>query len=161
MVICRVAIYSDRYRHHQGSFDKRHGAALHQAAASPDCVSKKNKKLNDCLDRSHLTADLAVDFSLQSKEEEEVVKGCFCLSHRSIRTLGGCFPFRSYQEARGVFSRPADSSVKDTGVWSIFSRSRTEGHVSDIDLTCSRLIVAHLPTGRTTDKGCQAHSPTL
>lgn len=39
-------------------------------------------------------------------------------------------------------------------------RSRTEGHVSDIDLTCSRLIVAHLPTGRTTHKGALSDAPS-
>lgn len=39
-------------------------------------------------------------------------------------------------------------------------RSRTEGHVSDIDLTCSRLIEAHLPTGPTTHKGALSDAPS-
>lgn len=42
----------------------------------------------------------------------------------------------------------------------MISRSRSEGHVSDIDLTCSRLIVAHLPTGRTTHKGALSDAPS-
>lgn len=40
------------------------------------------------------------------------------------------------------------------GLWGrsdIFPKSRTEGHVSDSDLTCSRLIEAQLPA----DRGCQ------
>lgn len=42
----------------------------------------------------------------------------------------------------------------------VILRSRTEGHASDIDLTCSRLIVAHLPTGRTTHKGALSDAPS-
>lgn len=92
----------------------------------------------------------------------------FCLSHRSTRTLeGGLFssPIRS-RTNRGellLLLLPLSRHVLRTvqsrtrGAWSRFLTSRTEGHVSDIDLTCSRLIVAHLPE----DKGCQARCPTL
>lgn len=58
----------------------------------------------------------------------------------------------------GSVARPADSSSGTLAGgpernFKLFfiknKKGRTEGHVSDNDLTCSRLISAHLPTGRT------------
>lgn len=73
---------------------------------------------------------------------QEVV---FLLCHRSTRTQ------------LLFLVQPRTLRSEDT-----YLRSATEGHVSDIELTCSRLIEAHLPTGRTSDKGChKAHHRVL
>lgn len=61
---------------------------------------------------------------------------------------------------RGLHRSCCGQFSQGHGGLELISRSRTEGHVSDIDLTCSRLIVAHLPTGRTTHKGALSDAPS-
>lgn len=74
---------------------------------------------------------------------------------RSRTKRGGASPSAS---APSLATSCGQFSQGHGGAWSRFLTSRTEGHVSDIDLTCSRLIVAHLPEDKRLAK---ARCPTL
>lgn len=75
---------------------------------------------------------------------------------RSGRTAPQPHPAKN----RGLHRSCCGQFSQGHGGLELISRSRTEGHASDIDLTCSRLIVAHLPTGRTTHKGALSDAPS-
>lgn len=94
----------------------------------------------------------------------QVAKGWFCsqLFQPQVKqdALGWTTLLPHSAKNRGLHRSCCGHFSQGHGGLELILRRRTEGHASDIDLTCSRLIVAHLPTRRTTHKGALSDAPS-